>query len=100
MSRFPLKFNLFCVRRNFLNFLDYQIAIFIGRALNIYPLSFLINLGRRHKISGNFQHMMMFAGMVTTPGLLPLLSRLHDIKDVELFNKNNKVEYKSMESVF
>uniref|UniRef100_A0A9J7XYV2 Sodium/hydrogen exchanger n=2 Tax=Cyprinus carpio TaxID=7962 RepID=A0A9J7XYV2_CYPCA len=39
------------------------IAIFIGRALNIYPLSFLINLGRRHKIRGNFQHMMMFAGL-------------------------------------
>ncbi|XP_051567651.1 sodium/hydrogen exchanger 7 isoform X1 [Myxocyprinus asiaticus] len=39
------------------------IAIFIGRALNIYPLSFFINLGRRHKISGNFQHMMMFAGL-------------------------------------
>ncbi|XP_051996660.1 sodium/hydrogen exchanger 7-like isoform X2 [Xyrauchen texanus] len=39
------------------------IAIFIGRALNIYPLSFFVNLGRRHKISGNFQHMMMFAGL-------------------------------------
>ncbi|XP_073726410.1 sodium/hydrogen exchanger 7 isoform X1 [Misgurnus anguillicaudatus] len=39
------------------------IAIFIGRALNIYPLSFLINLGRRHKIGGPFQHMMMFAGL-------------------------------------
>uniref|UniRef100_A0A672QNH1 Solute carrier family 9 member 7 n=1 Tax=Sinocyclocheilus grahami TaxID=75366 RepID=A0A672QNH1_SINGR len=39
------------------------ISIFIGRALNIYPLSFLINLGRRHKIRGNFQHMMMFAGL-------------------------------------
>nr|XP_020459136.1 sodium/hydrogen exchanger 7 isoform X2 [Monopterus albus] len=39
------------------------IAIFIGRALNIYPLSFLLNLGRRHKIRGNFQHMMMFAGL-------------------------------------
>lgn len=39
------------------------IAIFIGRALNIYPLSFLLNLGRRHKITGNFQHMMMFAGL-------------------------------------
>lgn len=40
-----------------------QISIFVGRALNIYPLSFLLNLGRRHKIKGNFQHMMMFAGM-------------------------------------
>ncbi|KAM7388649.1 hypothetical protein PAMP_024810 [Pampus punctatissimus] len=33
------------------------------RAFNIYPLSFLLNLGRRHKIKGNFQHMMMFAGL-------------------------------------
>ncbi|KAJ8247003.1 hypothetical protein GJAV_G00257660 [Gymnothorax javanicus] len=39
------------------------LAIFIGRACNIYPLSFILNLGRRHKISGNFQHMMMFAGL-------------------------------------
>ncbi|KAM6921152.1 LOW QUALITY PROTEIN: sodium/hydrogen exchanger 7 [Xenentodon cancila] len=39
------------------------ISIFIGRALNIYPLSFLLNLGRRDKIRGNFQHMMMFAGL-------------------------------------
>lgn len=41
-----------------------QFAIFIGRASNIYPLSFLLNLGRRHKIGANFQHMMMFAGIV------------------------------------
>ncbi|XP_037626988.1 sodium/hydrogen exchanger 7 isoform X1 [Sebastes umbrosus] len=39
------------------------LSIFIGRAFNIYPLSFLLNLGRRHKIKGNFQHMMMFAGL-------------------------------------
>ncbi|XP_031430397.1 sodium/hydrogen exchanger 7 isoform X2 [Clupea harengus] len=39
------------------------LAIFIGRACNIYPLSFLLNLGRRHKIRGNIQHMMMFAGL-------------------------------------
>lgn len=42
-----------------------QLSIFIGRAFNIYPLSFLLNLGRRHKIKGNFQHMMMFAGTET-----------------------------------
>ncbi|KAM7338282.1 hypothetical protein ACRRTK_001766 [Alexandromys fortis] len=40
-----------------------QIAIFLGRAANIYPLSLLLNLGRRSKIGSNFQHMMMFAGL-------------------------------------
>ncbi|XP_034036505.1 sodium/hydrogen exchanger 7 [Thalassophryne amazonica] len=39
------------------------IAIFLGRAFNIYPLSLLLNLGRQNKIKGNFQHMMMFAGL-------------------------------------
>uniref|UniRef100_A0A8B9CK22 Sodium/hydrogen exchanger n=1 Tax=Anser brachyrhynchus TaxID=132585 RepID=A0A8B9CK22_9AVES len=39
------------------------VAIFLGRAAHIYPLSFLLNLGRRHKISWNFQHMMMFSGL-------------------------------------
>uniref|UniRef100_A0A8C0GC49 Sodium/hydrogen exchanger n=1 Tax=Chelonoidis abingdonii TaxID=106734 RepID=A0A8C0GC49_CHEAB len=39
------------------------IAIFLGRAAHIYPLSFFLNLGRRHKISWNFQHMMMFSGL-------------------------------------
>ncbi|CAL8365465.1 unnamed protein product [Lota lota] len=38
-------------------------AVFLGRAANIYPLSFLINLGRKHKIRSNFQHVMMFAGL-------------------------------------
>ncbi|XP_017717598.1 PREDICTED: sodium/hydrogen exchanger 6 [Rhinopithecus bieti] len=37
------------------------VAIFLGRAANIYPLSLLLNLGRRSKIGSNFQHMMMFA---------------------------------------
>ncbi|XP_051505164.1 sodium/hydrogen exchanger 6a [Myxocyprinus asiaticus] len=39
------------------------LAVFLGRAANIYPLSFLLNLGRRNKISPKFQHMMMFAGL-------------------------------------
>ncbi|KAJ8407190.1 hypothetical protein AAFF_G00288660 [Aldrovandia affinis] len=39
------------------------LAVFVGRAANIYPLSLFLNLGRRNKISPNFQHMMMFAGL-------------------------------------
>ncbi|XP_064131637.1 sodium/hydrogen exchanger 9 isoform X2 [Loxodonta africana] len=40
-----------------------QLATFVARACNIYPLSFLLNLGRKHKIPWNFQHMMMFSGL-------------------------------------
>ncbi|XP_046993768.1 sodium/hydrogen exchanger 7 isoform X4 [Schistocerca americana] len=35
----------------------------VGRAVNIYPLSFLLNLGRKPKIAYNFQHMLFFAGL-------------------------------------
>ncbi|XP_062354869.1 sodium/hydrogen exchanger 9 [Cinclus cinclus] len=39
------------------------VAVFVARASNIYPLSFLLNLGRKQKIPRNFQHMMMFSGL-------------------------------------
>uniref|UniRef100_F6SKI3 Sodium/hydrogen exchanger n=1 Tax=Ciona intestinalis TaxID=7719 RepID=F6SKI3_CIOIN len=39
------------------------VAVMISRACNVYPLSFLLNLGRRRKIPFNIQHMMMFAGL-------------------------------------
>jgi len=39
------------------------IAIFLGRFLNIYPLSAILNLGRTVRISGNIQHTMMFSGL-------------------------------------
>uniref|UniRef100_A0A3B4YMV2 Sodium/hydrogen exchanger 9-like n=1 Tax=Seriola lalandi dorsalis TaxID=1841481 RepID=A0A3B4YMV2_SERLL len=39
------------------------LSIFISRACNIYPLSFLLNLGRTNKIPATFQHFMMFAGL-------------------------------------
>jgi len=39
------------------------VAIFVGRAVNIYPLSFLLNLGRRSKITWNMQHMLFLSGL-------------------------------------
>ncbi|XP_029955547.1 sodium/hydrogen exchanger 9-like isoform X1 [Salarias fasciatus] len=39
------------------------ISIFISRACNIYPLSFLLNLGRTRKIPAACQHFMMIAGL-------------------------------------
>ncbi|XP_075747244.1 na[+]/H[+] hydrogen exchanger 3 isoform X2 [Rhipicephalus microplus] len=39
------------------------LAIAAGRALYIYPLTFLLNLGRTHKIPGSFQHVLFFSGL-------------------------------------
>lgn len=39
------------------------LAIAVGRALNIYPLTFLVNLGRHNKIPLSFQHILFFAGL-------------------------------------
>jgi len=38
-------------------------AIGVARALNIYPLSLILNVGRKKKIALNYQHMMWFAGL-------------------------------------
>ncbi|XP_013868847.1 sodium/hydrogen exchanger 9 isoform X1 [Austrofundulus limnaeus] len=39
------------------------LSIFLSRACNIYPLSFLLNLCRTNKISPAFQHFMVFTGL-------------------------------------
>lgn len=39
------------------------LAIIVARFCNIYPLSLLLNLGRRKKIKSSFMNMMMFSGL-------------------------------------
>lgn len=39
------------------------VAIIVGRFMNIYPLSCLLNIGRRPKIPGNFMNMLFFSGI-------------------------------------
>lgn len=39
------------------------LAIAVGRAVYIYPLTFLLNLGRTHKIPMAFQHVLFFSGL-------------------------------------
>ncbi|KAJ8279178.1 hypothetical protein COCON_G00062440 [Conger conger] len=39
------------------------LSIFLARACNIYPLTYLLNIGRKEKIPANVQHMMMFSGL-------------------------------------
>ena len=39
------------------------VATLAGRAANIYPLSWLLNLGRRRQIPMKFQHVLVFAGL-------------------------------------
>lgn len=57
-------FSLYSILGPELNF--YQICALIGRAANIYPLSALLNLGRKPKIPRNFQHMLFLVGMCLT----------------------------------
>lgn len=39
------------------------IAIILGRALNVYPLSYFLNLGRTNKIPLEFQHVLFVSGL-------------------------------------
>jgi NhaP-type Na+/H+ or K+/H+ antiporter len=42
-----------------------KIVILIARIVNIYPLSYIINLSRskKNKINPNMQHLMVFSGL-------------------------------------
>ena len=39
------------------------IAIIAGRAMNVYPLTFMLNLGRTNKIPIHYQHVLFFSGL-------------------------------------
>ena len=41
----------------------FQVLCLIGRALNIYPLSYVVNHFREHKITKKMMFIMWFSGM-------------------------------------
>lgn len=48
---------------NFVFIFGAIVAIALARALHIYPLSLLLNLGRKQKIPMKYQHMLWFSGL-------------------------------------
>lgn len=44
----------------------FQVLILLGRAVNIFPLSFLLNYFREHKITRKMQFVMWFSGKNTS----------------------------------
>lgn len=59
VSMFTFPFHYWSVPFILVTFL----AVILGRVCNIYPLSALLNLGRKRKIPLNFQHMIFFSGL-------------------------------------
>jgi len=58
--------SMFTIQRHEFNFVFIfasLLAIVVARACVVYPLTFLLNFGRKNRIPTNFQHMMMFSGL-------------------------------------
>jgi len=58
--------SMFTIQRHEFNFVFIfasLLAIVVARACVVYPLTFLLNFGRKNRIPKNFQHMMMFSGL-------------------------------------
>lgn len=58
--------SMFTIQRHEFNFVFIfasLLAIVVARACVVYPLTFLLNFGRKNRIPINFQHMMMFSGL-------------------------------------
>ena len=51
----------FCIHYEF-NYEIFQVLILLGRAVNIFPLSFILNFFREHKITRKNQFIMWFSG--------------------------------------
>ncbi|CAM9794167.1 unnamed protein product [Lampetra planeri] len=61
--KFEISFVIWCI-----------VLILVGRAINIYPLSFLLNFFRDHKITPKMQFIMWFSGL---RGAIPYALSLH-----------------------
>ena len=60
--------------------LSFQVLILLGRAFNIYPLSFIANYFREHKITRKQQFVMWFSGK--SPKIIVWCTWCRDVLDV------------------
>ncbi|NXO02473.1 SL9A8 protein, partial [Rhinopomastus cyanomelas] len=84
--KFEMSFVIWCIvggtgacvnvtlKRSFASFFVFQVLVLFGRAVNIFPLSYLLNFFRDHKITPKMMFIMWFSGL---RGAIPYALSLH-----------------------
>ncbi|NXI60191.1 SL9A8 protein, partial [Chloroceryle aenea] len=73
--KFEMSFVIWCIVDGFSAFVSvFQVLVLFGRAVNIFPLSYLLNFFRDHKITPKMMFIMWFSGL---RGAIPYALSLH-----------------------
>ncbi|NWR51205.1 SL9A8 protein, partial [Regulus satrapa] len=73
--KFEMSFVIWCIIKCSFAFISvFQVLVLFGRAVNIFPLSYLLNFFRDHKITPKMMFIMWFSGL---RGAIPYALSLH-----------------------
>ncbi|NXI21492.1 SL9A8 protein, partial [Sterrhoptilus dennistouni] len=72
--KFEMSFVIWCIVGAFAFISVFQVLVLFGRAVNIFPLSYLLNFFRDHKITPKMMFIMWFSGL---RGAIPYALSLH-----------------------